>query len=256
MANKIYVIVNTKGGVGKSLTSVTVASLLHEAGKKFKLIEIDDNNESLKFSSSDFLTTENTESFKVDQKDDVTADIFFDLMSDPELDYVVDLGGGNDAKVVKMLQGDDRFDITYIIPSLKTKKFIKNADETFELINDAENTIYLLNGYTKEDIEEEFVYFFGSKKFAIKSASQYFDTKRYLSIPDSNAFQFAEDMEMTLLDLAGISREMTEREANDMFFQQADGNRMKYRQLRTQYLQSVEANRTFEEIKSDFKILF
>lgn len=253
--NKIFVITNDKGGVGKSITAEGLACIYAMKGIKFKLIEIDNSQVSTKYLNSKYLNSENAVSFSTDQKDDAIDDLFFDLMSDPELVYIVDLGGGDDTKVVKMLTEDTQFKKIYIIPTLKTKKYIQNADQTFELIGDPENTIYLLNGY-HNDVRKEFKRFFGDETLDIKKESKYFDDQNFLSIPDSDAFEFSSSFDETILDLAMLSINLNEEEANILFMKEVCGDRNEYKKLKAKYRQSKIARDLLYQIVKNFKPLF
>lgn len=253
---KIWIIANTKGGVGKSLTSIVVACLLHAQGKKFKIIEIDDNNDSLGFKKSEFIKSENAVSFKLNKKDEALSDMFFDLMAEDDMNYIIDIGGGNDTQIVELLKSTN-IPKKYIIPTSRIKKYIKNADDTFEMIDDPENTIFLLNQYSDiENIEEEFIYFFGNEKFGIEKESKNFNKENYLTLPLSNSFQFAEDQDMSILDLASVSANMTQDQAMEIFYKKAKGDRQKYHRMLVQYWQSEEASKTFKEIEKNFKKIF
>lgn len=253
----VYVVAGTKGGVGKSLISVILANLLQGEGRKFKIIEIDDNNDSLKFKNSSILNSDNAVSFKVDMKDDAINDMFFDLMEDNTMDYIIDCGGGNDTKEVLKLLNDIPFDKKFLLPCSRVKKYIKNADETFELINDPENTFYVLNQYSNsEKIKEEFLYFFGNEKLGVRPASKYFSENKYVAVPFSNSFQIAEDEEQILLDLASISQKLTKKEAIDMFYQKAEGDRSIFNKLMPKYQNSCDANELYKILNQNFSSLF
>jgi len=253
----IYISTNTKGGVGKSLTSVVLACLLQIQNRKFKVIELDNNNQSLLFKNSDFLTEENSTSFEIDLKENVIGDMLFDLMSDSNMDYIVDVGGGDDTLAVLKLLKSIELEKKYIIPTTRIKKYLKNANDTFEFINDPENTYFLLNQYSNlEKITNEFIYFHGDKRTGVKPVSENFKTKNCLMIPFCNSFQIAEDQEMTILDLANISRTMSEAQARDIFFKQAAGDRDVFTALMQNYWNSEIADQTLTEIEGNFEELF
>jgi len=253
----VYVVAGTKGGVGKSLISLILSNLLQDQGRNFKIIEIDDNNDSLKFKNSSILNSENAVSFKVDMKNDAINDMFFDLMEDETMDYIIDCGGGNDTKEVLKLLGDIPFDKKFLLPCSRVKKYIKNADETFEIINEPENTFYVLNQYFDIDkLEEEFLYFFGNEKLGIKPASKYFSEDKYFAVPFSNSFQIAEDEEQILLDLASISQKLTKKQAIDMFYEKAKKDRKIFNKLMPKYQNSCDGNELFKILKQNFSKLF
>jgi len=249
----VYICVNSKGGVGKSLTSVTVACLLKTAYKKFKVIELDNNNKSLLFKNSDFLNQENTLSVKTNQKQDVISNILYDLLSDESLDYILDIAGGDETyEVLEILKSLD-LPKTYLIPTTRIKKYLKNANDVFEFIGDRDNTYFVLNQYSSlERLRDEFIYFFGNEKAGIEPVSQNFKTDKFLAIPFSNYFQIAEDMEQTILDLANISRQFTQSQATSEFFKKAAGDRDVFNALMKKYWNSEEASKALSEIEQNF----
>ncbi|MDO8454955.1 MAG: AAA family ATPase [Sulfurimonas sp.] len=253
----IYIISNSKGGVGKTQTSVNLACLLHAQERNFKIIELDNNNDSLIFKNSDFLTTDRAISFKLDKKDSAVSDMLFDVMSDDTLDYIVDIGGGDDEQKVLDVLLPVQLPKTYLIPTLKIKKYLQNALVTYEYINDPENIFFVLNQYNKlENIKTEFRYFFGDKDMGIKPVSPVFKNAKTIYMPYSDLFQIAEDDEQTIYDLAAISKNVTEAEARKMSFDLAAGDREKFGILLTQYNNSLEAQKLFQEMTKSTEALF
>ena len=248
----IYIIANNKGGVGKTNTGVVIACLLHAAGRQFGLIELDNNNSSLLFKNSKVLSQDNTKSLKIDQKDEAVADMLFDLMSDPDLDYLIDIGGGDDTyPIVEKLKQVNR-PKTWIIPTTKIKKYLANAVSTFEEINDPDNTVFCLNMYSDfSKIQKEFIYFFGDSKIGIKPFSPIFAKARTIGIPFSHHFEIAADDELTIYDLASISRETTQQDAETEFYNAAGGNREKFLKMMMMYWRSQEAAQVFKEIEQN-----
>lgn len=248
----IFIITNSKGGVGKTNTGVTIGCLLHAAGRQFKLIEIDNNNSSLLFKNSKVLTKDNTKSLKIDQKDEAVTDMLFDLMSEPDMDYIVDIGGGDDTyPIVEKLKQVNRSK-TWIIPTTKIKKYLQNAVATFEEIDDKENIVFCLNMYSDfSKITKEFMYFFGDSKIGIKPYSPIFAKARTMCIPFSHHFEIAADDEQTIFDLASISLETTQQEAETEFYNAAGGDREKFHKMMMMYWRSQEAAQVFAEIEQN-----
>lgn len=249
----LHIIASTKGGAGKSNTAVTLACVLAKKDRVFRIIEFDDNNNSLKYSNSDILNEVNSKSLKLKKKGEAISDMLFDLMSDENIDYIIDIGGGNDTfEILDAVKGID-IDKTYYIPLLKIKKFMQNAHDTFVYINDPDNTVFVLNQYSKlNEIKNEFLYFFGSEKAGVKKVSEHFKNDNYIAVPFCNHFQIAEDDEMTIYDLASISQNLAEAEARKMFFEKAQGNRNKFHKEMTKYWNSQEAVIIFDEIVNNF----
>jgi hypothetical protein len=253
----IYIIVNTKGGVGKSLTSINLACLLHAQNRNFKVVELDNNNTSIVFNNSDFLTEDRAISLKLDKKDRAVSDMLFDVMSDPSLDYIVDVGGGDDTLKILDALKNVQIEKTYLIPTLKIKKYLQNALDTFVYIGDPDSTFFVLNQYQKlEEIKTEFRYFFGDKEMGIKPVSSLFKSTKVIYLPYSDLFQVAEDDEQTILDLANISRDISEAEARTTSFQLAAGNKDKFATLITQYQNSQNAQKLFAELQESTTALF
>ncbi len=252
----IYVTCNTKGGVGKSLTSINLACLLHARGRNFKVVELDNSNTSIIFNNSYFLTKERAISLKLEQKDTAINDMLFDLMCDNSLDYIIDLGGGDDTKVLDALKVIE-LPKTYIIPTLKIKKYLQNAINTYQYINDPKNTVFVLNQYGDiQKIQSEFKWFFGCKERGIRPVSTIFKTTKTIYMPYSELFEIAEEDEQTIIDLASDSHGVTEAQAREMSFKLADGDRIKFGALLTQYHNSLDAQKLFEEIQESTRALF
>jgi hypothetical protein len=247
----IYIIANSKGGVGKTNTAITIACLLHAAGRNFKLIELDNNNSSLLFKNSKVMTKDNIKSLKIDKKDEAVADMLFDLMSE-DMDYIIDIGGGDDtSQIVEKLKQVNR-PKTWIIPTTKIKKYLANAVATFEEIDDPDSVVFCLNMYSDfSKIQKEFMWFFGDSKLGIKPFSPIFAKARTIGIPFSHHFEIAADDEQTLYDLAAISRETTQEEAETEFFAASGGNREQFHKMMMMYWRSQEAAQVFAEIEQN-----
>lgn len=248
----IYATVSTKGGVGKTNTALTIACLLHSRGKKFKLIELDNSNDSsLLFSNSKVLSPDNIKSLKIDRKDEAIADMLFDLMSEPGMNYIVDIGGGDDTKIVEKFKQINR-PKTWVIPLTRGRKYLPNAEATYNLIADPDNTVFCLNMYSDfAKIKKEFIYFFGDTKTGIKPHSPIFAKARTIGIPFSNYVDIAEEDEQTIYDLASLSRETTQEEAETEFYNAAKGDREKFHKMMMMYWRSQEAAQVFSEIEQN-----
>lgn len=253
----IFIIVNNKGGVGKSLTSINLACLLHAQDRNFKVVELDNNNNSIVFNNSDFLTSDKAISLKLDQKDRAISDMLFDVMSDESLDYIVDVEGSDGTYKILDAVKSIQIPKTYLIPTLRIKKYLKNALDTYEYIGDPQNTFFALNQYQNlQNVKSEFKYFYGDKDMGIKPVSPLFKSANVIYIPWSDLFQVAEDDEQTILDLANISRDISEAEARATSFQLAAGDRDKFAALIAQYQNSQEAQLLFAELQESTAALF
>lgn len=197
------------------------------------------------------MTKENIKSLKIDRKDEAVADMLFDLMSEPDMNYIVDIGGGDDTKIVEKFKQINR-PKTWIIPTTKIRKYLANAVSTFEQIDDPDNTVFCLNMYSDfAKIQKEFIYFFGDSKIGIKPYSPIFAKARTIGIPFSHHFEISADEEQTIFDLALISRETTQEEAESEFYNAAGGDREKFHKMMMMYWRSQEAAQVFAEIEQN-----
>lgn len=252
----LYICANNKGGVGKTQTATTLATILFYRGREFRVIELDNNNTSMLFSNSRILGSDKAISLKLDEKTKAIGSMIFQIANNKEMDFILDIGGGDDIKALLESLKSLKLEKIWLIPTTSDKKYLTNAADTFEMIGDSKNTFFILNKvYGKESLENEFMYFFGNSKFGIKTVSDVFTKTKYLSIPHSQFFQIAEDSEQTLLDLALISIEKNEEEITAEFLKIAAGDENKFIQLWAQYEQSQVAAKIFFEIEKSFKKL-
>lgn len=252
----LYITGNSKGGVGKSTSSIVVACLLQKQKRKFKVIELDSSNQSFQFENSFFLK-DNTQTFKIDEKDEAIGDMLFDVMSE-DIDYIIDIGGGLDTKIIVEALKSIEIEKKWLIPTTSIKKYLQNAAKTFDLIDDAKNTFFVLNQYSKlEKIDEEFLYFFGNKNFGIEPVSKNFTKcKNILMIPHNNYFQISEDENKTILDLAMVSETLSEVEARKEFMDASKGEKETFKKMYQNYRISLAAADVFKEIENNFESLF
>lgn len=253
----VYITVNTKGGVGKSLTSINLACLLHFQNRNFRIVELDNSNNSILFNNSDFLTKDKAISLTLDKKDRAISDMLFDVMGDPELDYILDVEGGDGTLRILDALKSLQIEKTYLVPTLKIKKYLINARKTYEYINDPQNTFFVLNQYIElQNVKSEFKYFYGDKSRGIKPESPLFASAKVIYMPWGDMFQVAEDDEQTVLDLANISRDVSEGEARAASYELAAGDRDKFATLIAQYQNSQEAQLLFAELQESTAALF
>ena len=250
----IYVIANTKGGVGKTTTAVNLACQLSYLDRDFKIVEIDNNNNSLIFSNSEILKDKGM-TVKTDEKAKAIGGIFFNLAKNPNMDYIVDIGGGDDFhQIIESLKELD-LPKTYLIPATSDKKYLTNAKDTFEEINDPSNTYFVLNRCYSDDPKKEYIYFFGNQKLGVKPVSDIFKDAKYFTMPYSNFYQIAEDDEQTILDLALISIAKNENEITKDFMELSKGNESKFIELWETYEKSKEAAKIFLRIHANMKMM-
>ena len=251
----VYIVANTKGGVGKSTVAVTLATVLSFRNREFKIVELDNNNDSLQFSNSSILTEGRASSLVLKDKTKAIASMIFNIAKNSELSFIIDIGGGDDVKQVIENLKELELEKTFIIPTSSNKKYLKNASDTYEIIDDPDNTIFLLNMVRENNLKDDFIYFFGSEKFGVKPVSSNFKNAKYLSVPYSQFFQIAEDDEQTLLDLALLSINKTESEVTTEFLKEAGDDENKFIKSWEKYEKSKEAAKLFMKIFDNFSKL-
>ncbi len=79
--NTVFAIASTKGGVGKSTTATNMGTCLFYRGRNFRIVELDDHNNSMLFENSKILGGDRTISLKLDQKVKAIGSMIFNLAS-------------------------------------------------------------------------------------------------------------------------------------------------------------------------------
>ena len=202
----IDIVINTKGGVGKSSVSSQFLSayINRKTNGKVEFYEIDDQNESIKSMSesqileSNIVKVENVSKF-------VEESILF------ENDVVVDVGGNITA--VMFLQklkslGGFIAPTTYFIPMFDGDQDAKNAADTFNLIREFDKDskiIYVLNRCTntsnQELMEREFIDFFGSDVLDVPAIIKDKNTF-YIAINKNAIYNVVGKLKKTIMEVA------------------------------------------------------
>ncbi len=194
----IFIAINSKGGVGKSTLSnqILPAYLYEKNGKKTKLIEIDDENEDSKIlCESKILDIESIQTSKIRNIDEIFID---------DDDVIIDVGGNKTATIFlnEMSKIGEVENIVWFIPisqgmqdsanALDTRNSIKEIDENATII-------YVLSNSKSDDLEWEFLHFFGNKyldtPFAINSS-------HYIVIKNSDIVNNAKTFKKTIYDVS------------------------------------------------------
>jgi len=202
----INIVVNTKGGVGKSTTSsqLLTSTIYSRTANPVLYFEIDDQNESIKnlagseIIKSLLIRTENIAKF-------VEESIAFDE------DVVVDVGGNLTAVMfldkLKMLGGFIA-PTTYYIPLTDGDQDAINAAETFKKIREYDkesHIIYVLNRCTNKSnqdlLEREFIDFFGSDILDVPEIIQD-DKSSYIAVNRNAIYNLAGKLQKTIFELA------------------------------------------------------
>ncbi|MDO8454197.1 MAG: hypothetical protein Q7S59_06455, partial [Sulfurimonas sp.] len=187
---------------------------------------------------------------RVKEADNVLDEVFFQAMAN-ERDIIVDSGGGDDAnRLLELLSVQPQDNIKYIIPTTVGADDT-NVMKTYKLIPNKNNILFVLNGYHDlENLKEEFLFFFGDADDDIEGVVGKIKGKlHYLLIPFSNLYKVAQlKYNMTVLDLANLSKNLTPEEASKVFITESAGDPLAYRALYKRYKQSVRAQKLIDEI--------
>jgi len=203
--SNIYVIPQTKGGVGKTTISGIIATLLYlqNHNLKINLFEIDDNNKSRV--NSNYI---DYQSLKLKDSEVVIDDIQFSSLSDNNVVNIVDAGGGNDTKLVlQKLKEIDLSGLNYCIPLNDDMEQVDNVLDTITLIRDfdksAKINLVLNRCFTleKEEIQKQFINIFGSEELDIPNRLTNLKVDNIFFVANSNIFSILKShYRVSLLD--------------------------------------------------------
>lgn len=164
-----------------------------------KIVEIDDNNNSNVFKE---LGVESV-SVTTDKSDEAFGEAMLEQCRGDIDRLIVDAGGGNDTKKVLNSISDMKDEFLFIIPIGKSMSQLKNAIDTYELINLPDNTVFCLNNVSDiSKVEDEFLFWYGSKELGIKK-SKYIDAPTLL-LEYTPFFEIAASKGLTISQLAEL----------------------------------------------------
>lgn len=249
----IYVVINNKGGEGKSTISFNVLPLLITNKDNFEVVEIDQNNKTaLKYENSELLKGK-CRTITVDEADDNLSLIFFEALSGKK-DIIIDAGGGDDTnRVLEYLEEQPGQNlIKYIIP-LTPGGDGENLENTYNRIKNKENVLIVLNGYRdKKDIKKDFIDWFGDSSIGWQGLNKKIKAPT-IEIPFTNAFKIAKKYKMTIADLAKLAEDLSPDEAYEVFTKEAGNEPAKYQALYEKYKASMRTLKTLDEIRENLK---
>lgn len=171
--NKIIVVASSKGGVGKTTISTMVAPMVCSCDV-INIYELDDNNKTM-FSKSKYV---NFKTLKVKDTNSVICEIDFTTLTqaDESVCSIIDIGGGNDTKMVlESIKKSDFSGLTYVVPVNDDIEQVINMFDTIEMIRqtDYEAKIYVIlnrvERLNEESIRSQYINIFGSEKYGIES---------------------------------------------------------------------------------------
>jgi len=203
--SSVYVIVNEKGGVGKSITSKFILpTLLYKPDIKINVYEIDNTNSAKNFDSELI----NYNLFKIDEQNNAIFDIVFNE-DDSKTVSIVDVGGGDDVHaVLKSLAKNKIVNPKFIIPTNDDAEQFDNISNTIAKIKkyyDNPRIILVLNKvHDVSNPKAQFVNLFGNEKWGYKPDFPKIekDVDSMSMIPESSLFVLLKNQyKISLLDM-------------------------------------------------------
>lgn len=255
----INIVVNTKGGVGKStVSSQFLSAYLHsKTGGKIDFYEIDDQNESVKRMSeskvinSNLIKVENLAKFVEDSimfEDDVIVDVGGNITSVLFLQKIKNLGGFLNRTV-------------YFIPLLDGDQDAKNAAETFKLIREFDkgsNIVYVLNRCTNssnhELMQREFIDFFGNDVLDIEPIVMD-DKANFIAINKNSIYNVMGKLRKTIIEVASDNHDEEYKKVAVEFFKDKT-NKELYKQTRNLMFLKEQNAIARDVLTNEFKPLF
>jgi len=224
---KVFVIANTKGGVGKTTIAAHVMPALFPG---CEILEIDDNNQSSIFTKSEFI--KRFESIKVKECESKLEELTFKLLDETKEVLIIDCGGGNDTKKVinniKELNLSDLADVTFIVPIMNSYMQAKNAEGMKDLLTN-KKVIYALNGVVDtSSVRKDWLFWYGSDLLGLENFEEKLGFPKSVKIPHSHYFEIAALNKMTISDFAKKAREVDMLTFQKELFEKYKDNKEKY----------------------------
>ncbi|MDX9813627.1 MAG: hypothetical protein RBS91_03055 [Sulfurimonadaceae bacterium] len=224
MKFKNIVLISTKGGVGKTTIGWHLMPYFLK-DREFELIEIDNNNKTVKTFSSSSLLENRMSSFDISAGTEKLEEVVINNMMDDTKINVIDSGGGDGSKaVLNMIEKLKMTDETlFVIPFMPDYAQIENLIDTYKLVHNYQFIVLVNNINLKDDDDMLFVN--GDADLEIPDFRKMFKNKFYI-VPKSKYFSIAAaKYKETLYDFAKIAFEMEQKTAINLVKEQTNGNR-------------------------------
>jgi CobQ/CobB/MinD/ParA nucleotide binding domain len=211
----IKVVVNTKGGVGKTTISNHLAPLLFNSDEVITVLELDNNNNSAIYEESDAITGMSLGTKDKDLQEAVEEALFSTLAGK---NVVIDAGGGDDSVRVISAIVDAGEECHFIVPFAPTFEALENIQQTVSLLPDNSEKTLIFSNYT--DLKNDFWFIFGLDEFGIDADFSIF--KKFNSFayaPKTNLVEITKRYKKTLQDIALISSTYDYNEAKKEWFE-------------------------------------
>lgn len=226
----IYAVVSNKGGVGKSTISFHALTAILS---NFRLLEIDDsNNTSSVFDQSKTLENK-VKSVKLSDGADAFSNALFEQMS-TKADIIIDAGGGSDSKaVIEMIVNETgEKEVVFIVPLMSGRAQTQNALATYQMLQ-GRPVAFALNAASSTD---QFIFWHGSENYGLTGVDKKLQKLPSAFIPQTHLFDLAATTGETILDLADqFASFTTPAEAREGIFELANGDQAEFVRLMARF---------------------
>ena len=258
MKKKIIIVLGTKGGCGKTTTSINLCMVAAHRGLDFEYIEIDNSNDTSSTLKNSKVFQNKMISIKTSKAQEELYKATFKALKENKT-VIVDIGGGLDTvEIVELLKSEfEHIDIDYILPFENSYKQMQNLINTYAYIDNEVSTYLLKNKVIKHKHDKDpFIFFEGDKKQGIKSVKSELKPKnKVFEMYLSDQLQIAEITEESMLDLAQEALEYTKEEAHEIFMDSA-ADMVEYEQLMQRYSKATKSLKEIEILSEEFAELF
>ena len=207
MQYKNIVVANTKGGVGKSTISFHILPYILR-GENFKIIEIDNNNNTAKHLENSAIK-KSFKSVNIKEGTKELEELVISNMIDDGI-TVIDAGGGDDSKKVieSFIEQNLAKDTLFIIPYMADFTQVANLLYTRKLIEEYDYIVAANNIDLQNDNDLMFIK--GNEDFDIPNFSKMFD--RFSVVEKTSLFSYATSKQMLITDLAKDAFDFSQEE--------------------------------------------
>jgi hypothetical protein len=172
---KIKVILNGKGGVGKTHISSLLAQIAAYRGLDFMYVEIDSTNKTADFYKNSEVFKGRIETILPEQAREKLLEVVYNAKKRGKL-CIVDVGGGTDSATITARINESfahiKSDIDFIIPFENNPMYMDVLKETYRELASPENTFLVKNkviNFKQSSLKDEYIFFEGNKKRGVKS---------------------------------------------------------------------------------------
>jgi len=185
----IFVLLSTKGGVGKSVISWHILPYLLKG--VFTLFELDNNNNTSKSFINSKILDKKVKTLNLDDGAKQLEEIVVSLMLDPDQKIIIDVGGGDDTRVIlRLLQENNLIAQTkFIVPYMADFTQLSNLFESIKMLKEhSSNIIIALNNYHSRD---DLKFMTGDTDLELEDLPSIFKDIDFVKIQNSPLFGYA-----------------------------------------------------------------